>query len=356
MTHEAHSSALAHAYVAGVRQLITMPSAEQPQQADALLSVGRDLNRSVSAVLHEPDTTARLAASTQLLAKALTDLDIGLILFETASATEATERSAGIRLTLETQLELILSPLADLPAERGPIGPDDLPAAQLALTNAAVDALKLITARSAEVGQQALKNLGGLAATDLARAAGATAAEIAVFLGVQQQSGRIYQICRDFFVSAYEALVALIGAPVLKVATDQFIEWMDDLRDGKLLSELLAQAYAIDASAAFIREQIRLRPVPVERLVVAALQIGTLDHVYGRQVELVERFLKRGRIIGNLLAAAFPQLGVFLAGLYAALGSYAILTGADFVDAPGMLRLDRVPGVKQHVAMAMTEH
>jgi hypothetical protein len=254
---------------------------------------------------------------------------------------------------LAAQLALLVAstPLA----ERGPTNPDDLPAARLALVNATDNALTQITRRAANIGRQALEHLSMLTTAEVAQGFGAGMSQIAVALGAQNRVGRLYDLCRDFLISAYYALTTILGKQILRIAGQHMQGWLQKFSDDQSFVQILACAYDATSVVARVRQLTQTSMAPLDRFRAATLQVRLLHHMYEQQARLIEPFLKRRHIIGSLPAVVFPQRGMFLAGMYSTLGSYAIFAGADCVDAPNLDRLGRAPGVWRIVATALAD-
>ena len=58
-------------------------------------------------------------------------------------------------------------------------------------------------------------------------------------------------------------------------------------------------------------------------------------------------------MVGGAAALAIPQAAVLLAAAYIAITGYAVLAGADYVDAERAKLLNRVPGVRQVVEQSL---
>jgi hypothetical protein len=91
-----------------------------------------------------------------------------------------------------------------------------------------------------------------------------------------------------------------------------------------------------------------------ERFIAAIGSIEELDAAFRQQIDLSEKLLKGLRFIGAISAAALPHGKLLLSAAYVLIGSYVVLIGADYVDAPRMRLLDRAPGLPQVVAASLS--
>jgi hypothetical protein len=57
--------------------------------------------------------------------------------------------------------------------------------------------------------------------------------------------------------------------------------------------------------------------------------------------------------VGGISAAALPASKLVMAAAYLVLGIYIVLAGGDYVDAPHLQFLNRVPGVRQVVEVRL---
>ena len=74
-----------------------------------------------------------------------------------------------------------------------------------------------------------------------------------------------------------------------------------------------------------------------------------LETGFQQQLDLADKLLVGFRLVGGAAALAIPQATVLVAAAYIAITGYAVLAGADYVDAERVKLLNRVPGVRQVV-------
>jgi hypothetical protein len=399
-------TASAHAYAAGVRSIFApaapalgapdrvergdastrgLPAAPEDLagQAEQLAPISSDLTRAAGARLADPDPVVRAQASTALLAKALTDLEVGAYLLEAAQDEEAglppapaapgaprATRAAGpplervdragpaTRSGVEERLAIILGDVGDLgdlqPAreaavQRGVEPFADLAAARADLADAVEDALTAIAERASQASKGAFDGLLGLGAGELARVAGVVGAGIAEALGQAERLTRLYQLVRDFVLRASEAVIALLGQHVAQTAAGQVTKWVDALRNGELLDDLLARLYDTGRGAEALRAYVATCDADLAAFHAASRQVSGLGEQFRKQTDLAGKLLRGLGFVAAVPVTVLPHGKLIVSALYVAIGAYVVLTGADYVDAPHLRLLDRVPGVRQTV-------
>lgn len=374
---------VAQAYAENVRAIFTAPSAPTGErggsgiasydyladQAEQLSPVSARLTEAAARELGALDADVRAQASTKLLAKALTDLQVSVYLLQAAEDEEAgiqpvadmgLERGVSRSDSVEEHLDILLgmSEAGAGAASRVERSGDRIPAnidvARMELTNSIQDTMTLISDRASKAGQAAFGGLLGLGAGEVARAAGMVGMDIAQALGQAEKVTRLYNLFRDLLVKAYDALLALVGGQVAKIAGEKVVEWVDQLKGGELFESLLKKLYDTKAIDDELSKVISSSQAPLEKFGAAIESVGKLDSTYQQQVSLAEKALKMLKFIGGLPAAVLPQAKLLLAAVNIVLGAYVILAGADMVDSQRLQILKRVPGVREVVLLNLT--
>jgi hypothetical protein len=365
----------AAAYADGVRVLFAASGApagdrggtgpvsyeELTVQAEELAPISERLTREAQVQLTDEDPMARIQGATSLLAKALTDLQISAYLLQAAIDQEEeygfadtdTGRERG-RSSLGPDSELLClvlgEPEAVAPAvDRAAGVPGSLPAARGALSHAVEDAIDLISGRAGKLGQSALGGLAGMGATELASAAGMVGMDIAEALGQAEAVTRLYELFRGFVTGAIESLIALVGRPALEAATRQAMDWIGELQEGELFGQILQRLYEADRTIEELEQEIAASQAGLDQFVATIRDVDRLDSAFHQQIKLAEKLLKGLRFVGSVTAAALPASKLLLAGVYMVLGVYIVAAGGDYVDAPRLQFLNRVPGVRRVV-------
>ncbi|MFN2217910.1 MAG: hypothetical protein ACK2UA_04850 [Anaerolineae bacterium] len=370
---------IARAYADGVRVLFAPTGAVAGErggrgpvsyedlavQAEDLAPVSEQFTREAETRLEDGDPMARIQASTSLLAKAITDLQISVYLLEAAMEQEEEYEFAAVETEQqrglsglgpdEELLGLITGELQTMtPAvDRGRSTPGSVPDARVQLSNSVDDAVDLISSRAGKVGQSALGGLIGIGAAELISAAGIVGMDIAEALGQAETVTRLYELVRSYISGAIESLIALVGRPALEAATDQALDWINEMKEGRLFGELLLKAYGTDQIIEELHLRIAGSQAGLEQFVAAAQDVDKLDSAFHQQIKLAEKLLKGLRFVGGISAAALPASKLVMAAAHLVLGIYIVLAGGDYVDAPHLQFLNRVPGVRQVVEVRL---
>jgi hypothetical protein len=366
---------IARAYADGVRLLLTPTlstverAAPAPASTDALTAqatalAGRsaELRQATTADLAAADAGERVRASTRLLAQAVTDLQISAYLLQVAQGegTERTVRSAERSAEADFSTFDIEETLAILTGDeaaavtRAAVLPPDLPSARGQLSGLAVATLNSIEGRAAKTGQTAVSGLLVLGVGQVAQAAGIVGLDIAQALGVADKATKIYALVRDYALSAYNALVALLGPAVAQSAAQQVLAWVNDVAAGEQFRKLLTQLYGTKQTAELLDALVSESQADLSKFVIAIQDVDGLNTGFQQQLDLVDKLLRGFRLVGGAAAVAIPQAAVLLAAAYIAITGYAVLAGADYVDAERVKLLNRVPGVRQVVEQALS--
>jgi hypothetical protein len=330
-------------------------------QAEALSPLANQFTSAAEAQLTDEDPMASIQAATSLMAKAMTDLQISAYLLQAAIDEEDEIEFSDLNAKRERSqfnvgpsddlLALVLGESKSVApgAERSTMEPSNIPVAHISLSDSVEDAIDLISSRAGRVGQSALGGLVGLGGAELIQAAGIVGMDIAEALGGAEKVTRIYKLFRDYVTSAVESLIALIGRPVLETAVDQGMEWVSDLKEGKLFGQILQNLYGTDNTVEELQQQIASSRVELEQLIAAIDDVDRLSSAFNQQIKLAEKLLKGLRFLGGIAASALPSGVLIMAGSYLVLGVYIVAVGGDYVDAPQLEFLKRVPGVRRVV-------
>ena len=329
-------------------------------QAESLAPLSADLTQAAAVRLADDDPAVRAQASTSLLAKALTDLEVSLYLLQAAEDEEdgiawqagaGPERGGAGLGGIEERLRLLLGEVEGGPAavERGGEGPRDVATARVELSNSVTDALDLISQRASQTGQAALGGLLTLGLAEVAQAAGIVGLDVAKALGVAEKVSRLYSLFRDFAVKAYDALVALLGEQLAGTAAERVMGWLEQFSEGEQFRNLLEKLYETQRTGLDLGRLVAQSPAGLEKFAAAIERVDGLEAAYGRQIDLAEHLLRGLKMLAFVPGAALPQARLLTAAAYIVLGAYVVWAGADYVDARHVERLNRVPGVRRVV-------
>jgi hypothetical protein len=337
------------------------------QQAESLSPVSASLTQALAVQQTEADPTVRFQVSVKLLAKALTDLEISAYLYQAAeyeengtiwSNNQSGERSAADLRSIEENLQVILGKkeVSSQIVERGETEITDLPTARIELSNTAVDTLDLILKRASKTGQSALTRVMSLSVAELAQAVGFIGMDIAGVLGQSENVTRLYNAFRDLFKRAYESVIELLGRQLAEIAGQQVLEWIQELKEGASLIEILERFYQTEQTAQNLQDLANSSTANLDQFIIAIQSVSGLDAAYRQQINWAEKVLQGLKWFGTLSAAALPQGELLIAALCITLGGYVILVGADYVDSPNLTLLDCVPGVRHIVEIHLATH
>lgn len=367
--------ATAQAYADGVRALFAPAGAPTDERgvggpvsptdladkAESLSTLSASLTTEAGAKLataEEPRVKAQ--TSTQLLAKALTDLEVSAYLLQAAederanrvwARSEAAERSATGHASVDELLKIVAGEASLLPAgkERGGRTPKNLASARQGLTQTVDDVLTLISKRASQTGQAALSGLLGIGLVQIGQAAGLIGQNIAQAFGQAETLSRLYQLFRDFAFRAYDSVVALLGPTVAQAAGQRVLEWIDEVKEAKFFGTLLEKLYETNQTRQELSVEIADSKADLQKFVAARDRVSELVEEYTAQLRLTEKLLKGLKYLGSVPVAILPYGSLLMAAVYIVLCAYVVLAGADYVDAPHLSSLHRVLGVRQVV-------
>lgn len=358
-------------YADGARVLLAPPGAlggerggrgpvsydELGAQAERLSEVSARATEEAAAALGaaaEPE--ARAQVSTQLLAKALTDLEISAVLFEAAQDEEArvllakggpVERSAPSGRRDEETLALLTGAAPPAAAERGRRTLGGVEDARRQLSETVDDVLQLISDRASRVGQSALAGLFGVGLAEVGAAAGKLGLGVAEAFGQAENLSRLYTYVREFVHHAYESVVALLGQGIAQQVGGMVVKWMDEVKEAKFFGRLVERLYQTRQTKEALAQKIAASQAPLDAYADTIGRLELLNQEYARQVGLIEKLLQGLKYLGGIPAAVLPYGSLIMAAVYLSLCGYTVLAGADYVDADALSLLNRVRGVRE---------
>ncbi len=366
--------AVAHAYADGVRALFAssgLPTKERgamrgpssyrelAERAEKLSSISEDFTKVIASQLDDADPAVRTEASTRMLAKTLTDLEVGAQLLQAAMDEEekahfgksrSAERGrADVRISTE-YLKILLGEGKTFRrgVERGG-GPANIAEARSILSTTMEDALALISDRANKAAQTAVGGLIAIGVEELAKAAGALGMGLAELLGQAEKVSRLYNLFRGFVGKVYDALAALVGESLMQNVGQRVLEWVNELKGGTHFSQILETLYQTKLTEKELKTYVDESKASLEKFSSVIQDVDGLKDGYGIQVKLAEKLLNGLNFLGGLSEAILPQGKLIFAACYMALGGYVVIAGADYVDSPRLRWLDRVAGIRRTV-------
>lgn len=184
--------------------------ADLAAQAEKLVPLSSSLTtEAANQLASAADPVSSVQASTQLLAKALTDLRISAYLLEAAedektniawTGDRARERGTSDVGATEELLQIVLGEASStaLTSERSAEQPQDIASARYVLSQTIEDTLAVISERTSKTGQAALAGLFGIGLGEVGQAVGLLGQNIAQLLGQADKLSRLYGLVRDF--------------------------------------------------------------------------------------------------------------------------------------------------------------
>ena len=363
-------SDVAQAYADNVRALFTPPATKQrerglgaatlsttelAEQAERLAPISSQLAVEAANKLAAQNISERVEASNQLLAKALTDLTVSAHLFEAAEDAEAhpaSDRTARSERSVsnapDEMLQIIVGDgamtskreRAEAKALRGP-------EAREVLSETIEDTIDLISKRTATAGQSALTGLFGIGFVQVGQAAGLVGQSFAGAFGQAERLSRLYALCRDFALKAYDSVLALLGPVVARAAGQQVLDWLAQVKEARFIGQFLEKIYQTQETQAALLVIVRSSEASGDKFASATAEVNQLGEQYARQTALIEKLLKGLKFLGGIPAAILPYGTLLLAGAYIAMMAYLVFNGADYLDADRLTLLNRVRGIRQ---------
>jgi hypothetical protein len=140
-----------------------------------------------------------------------------------------------------------------------------------------------------------------------------------------------------------------LGRQLAQTAAQKVLDWLDKLRQGELFGQMLERLFETQPTGQAVRQVVAESEAELDTFVDSIESVDGLNERYRQQTELAEKILRALAFVGTLPLAVLPHPKVLLGAAYILVTAYVILCGADYVDAPQLKLLNRVPGVRQLV-------
>lgn len=308
--------------------------------------------------LGSQDDRERSLSSSQLLAKALTDLQMGARLL--GGERTRSPVSIGIpgldRAVLEESLMILNPATADGGRlTRRYIALVDIQGARRRLNVAVSDTLKSVIRDAEQVVRGSITGLLGLSLLQVTAAASEVAGGFSSLTTSVRGSNRFARNGVQLLVESAHSVSNLMEQPILESATRQVLGWLEEVRGGRIVSALLEKAYETEMTGRNLHGLIDSAAEPLEPFSKALKALEELCEDYSRQSRISGQILQGARWIGGGLTTVFPQASLIMAILYLTVGGYGILSGADYVDAPRLKLMKRTRGVRLRVEEHITK-
>lgn len=362
-------NAAAAAYAAGLRTLFA-PSEESTRseiraasedeladRADGLAAQSATLIQQTAARLEDEDMATRLGAEQSLLAQAAASLRVadGLLALVEASEEGEAMRSAGPPpppANFDDLLALIDGSLGAIGARVEPEaeltrgGGDTTPAE---LLDSANEALDQVVGNVGSFARATVASLVGLDPALIKEAAGLLGSELAQALSkLGENVSRLVSKAIAFIVQAYDSLLAAMGQEVTSELRQQAAEWVKRLQEGEALTAIAGALYQTDVTRERVAAVVADSDAPSPKLGEVRANVEALAPSFQSRTKLAGQ-IRAGLGFLKFIPAAKGPLELATGVLYLALLGYVLVAGADYVDAPRLARIGRVPGVLETV-------
>jgi hypothetical protein len=310
-------------YVTGVRALLS-PAEPVADRAEELAPISDALTKDLGSRLEAGEPADRASAATRLLAKALVDLEVSALL-NRAAEDEGAPAAAAVqadRSVASSQIEPYLKVL--LGEEPSPVferaaSAADLRSAREQLPTLAADTMHLVASRASGVAKQAFTKLAALGFAQVLKGAGILGQGLAHALGIDETLGRLYRLCRDFGLKAYNALVTLLGDALAKIVGQKVSAWIKDHTSEDHFMGWLERQYAVEAAGAALSAEIGASQAGLRAFQNAAKLLQDLSDQFGGQMDLAGKLLRGMDYLRLIPAASTPQGVALFAAAYMAL-------------------------------------
>jgi hypothetical protein len=340
------------------------------EQAEHLSTLSAELQTAAEDKLQSEDPAVKSEAATQLLAKALGDIEAAMFLYQAArdeeagvlglSAAVAPERGGDSAAgKLNEHQRILLGQLGDVTAREGASierGAGHAAAGSGAKVKEAVElTLFQISERASNAGQRTFEGLAALGLGQIGKAVGMIGANVAEQLGVAGKLMQIYDYFRGFVVKAYDAVISLLGPELAKKVGEYVSKWWGDWQQNHLFQMLVEGLYQTAETKQHVAQKVADSKATAAQFSEAAERVQKLDEDYKTKVRLAEKLLAGFRYVAGVATGALPApAGVLVVGaVYVALCGYIVLVGADYVDAQSVASLARLPGVRDVIEASL---
>lgn len=324
------------------------------QAADQLAARSTALIGQTSQFLAAADPAVCLGAEQHLLAHAATSLKIADQLLAAAAAQEGAEvapvslqeEATGIDellAALETPLEVTgakvqataLAGLADAP-----------PATRAELLASVDETMEGLLQSASKVARDTLTGMVGLDTALLKQAAKLVSADLAEVidkLGATVSS--LVAKAVTFIVQAYDSLLAALGQEATSRLRQQAAEWLERLQQGDALARVLGAILETQVTRQQVGQVVEASSATEPVLGQTRSNVEALKPSFQARTKLIGQILAALAVIKRIPAAKAPTVELGFAAIYVLLLGTTVYFGADYVDAPRLERLGRIPGV-----------
>lgn len=324
------------------------------ERADRLAERSTELLDQTSSFLSDDDPDVRLGAEQSLLAQAVASLRVveGLMAADAAEATTGT-RSVGSQsepVGFDDLLALLEAPLAavggDVSAAPALTRGRAPQASRDDLIAAADDVIDQVLAGVGSFSKDALAGLLGLDTALLKQAARLISGDLAELIEkLGQQASLLVSKAVKFLLQAYDSLLAALGQDAASALRQQAAAWIEQMQQGDSVGQFIGAALQADAVQARVAEFVTASQASQEVLGQTQANVQALPGSFQARTKLGSQLLAGIALLKRIPAARLPMVELATAAVYIALLGFVVYTGSDYVDAPRLERIGRVPGV-----------
>ena len=343
---------------------------ELVEKAERLSQLSTQLHVAAEAKLSSDDELVKAQGATQLMAKALSDLEVGFFLLEAAQNEKAggesgegrgeasrpglVERSAGGTGAGEPaeHLKILLGQFDDKPDEperSSAAGEKGEAEARAEVFEAIELTLFQISDRASGAGQKTFDGLTTVGFAQIGQAAGFIGTNVAQHLGVADKLSYVFDYFRGFVSKAYDAIISLLGPKLAETAAGEVVKWWEDWKEKKLFKSLVEKLYRTKETKEYLKKRVADSQAAPAKFAAAARRVRELNKEYEQQVRLAEKLLGGLKYLSGFAASVLPSGTLIMGATYVALCGYIVLVGADYVDTQHLQMLSRLPGVRDVV-------
>ncbi len=364
MTHNDYQASVA-AYAGELRGLFAQPAAravgvattdELADRAERLAGLSAELTRSTAGYLVAGDSAVRLGAERHLLAQAAASLQVADALLAEAARAGETEAPVARRgrvvapaRDFDDLLAVLETPLAEAGAVEAKADRGVRSIAAISsegLLAAAEETLNGLLDEVAGVGQDVLAGLMGLDVALLKQAAGMVSEELGqVVSGISEQASRLVAKAVTFLIQTYDNLLAALGEEAAGDLRQKAAEWIERLQEGEAMAAMLDSVLQVGYTRDRVRALIEASNAPGPVLAQTSEAVAALPAGFAERTKLVDQILAGLGVIKRFPFAHVPMAELATAVTYITLLGFTVYVGADYVDAPVLERLGRIPGV-----------
>lgn len=328
-------------------------------RADRLAERSADLLNQTTPLLDDDDPATRLGAEQSLLAQAVASLRVaeGLMVVEAAEEAAETRSAAGrtepppsfddLLALLETPLAAVGEEVTAEPALTRGRAPEATREELIAAANAAIDQ---VLGGVGSFGQDAVAGLLGLDTALLKQAAQLVSGELAELIAkLGEKASLLVSKAVKFLLQAYDSLLAALGQDAASALRQQAAAWIEQLQQGDSLAQLIGAVMQADVVRGRVAEVAAASQAAAEAFGAAQAGVEALPGSFQARTKLSSQLLAGMAVLKRIPAARLPMVELATAAVYIGLLGFVVYTGGDYVDAPRLERVGRVPGVLQVV-------